>query len=112
MEGECPVPLDMLGRIYRADAEALPNLVFGIPERTRARLAVYLYGRSHTHELGLKIAATCDESVLKREEGGLGEAIYAQSRQRYARPTHGEVRYASVKKISLAGSRSVGGLSA
>jgi hypothetical protein len=108
---DCPVPLDTLGRIYRAEAETVPSLVAGIPERTRARLAAFLYSRSHTHELGLKVAATCDESVLKREEGGLGEAIYAQSRQRYARPTHGEVRLAPMKKISLAGSRSVGGLS-
>jgi hypothetical protein len=109
---DCPVPLDTLGRIYRADAETLPNLVAGIPERTRARLAAFLYGRSHTHELGLKVAATCEESVLRREEGGLGEAIYAQSRQRYARPMHGEHRYTPTKKISLAGSRFVGGLSA
>lgn len=111
LNADCPVPLDTLGRIYRAEAEALPNLVAGIPERTRARLAAFLYSRSHTHELGLRVAATCDESVLRREEGGLGEAIYAQSRQRYVRPTHGEVRFAPVKKISLAGSRSVGGLS-
>jgi hypothetical protein len=112
IEAGCPVPLDTLVRIYRAEAEALPSLVAGIPERTRARLAAFLYGRSHTHELGLKVAAACDESVLKREEGGLGEAIYTQSRQRYARPTHGEHRYAPTKKISLAGSRFIGGLSA
>jgi hypothetical protein len=109
---DCPVPLDTLGQIYRAEAEALPSLVAGIPERTRAHLAAFLYSRSHTHELGLKIATTCDERVLRREVGRLGEAIHAQSRQRYARPTHGEQRYAPMKKISLAGSRSVGGLSA
>jgi hypothetical protein len=112
LNADCPVPLDTLGQIYRSEAEALPGLVAGIPERTRARLAAFLYSRSYTHELGLKIATTCDERVLRREVGGLGEAIYAQSRQRYVRPTHGEQRYAPVKKISLAGSRSVGSLSA
>ena len=76
------MPLDTLGRIYRAEPKALPSLVAGIPQRTRARLAAFLYSRSHTHELGLRVAATCDESVLKREEGELGEAIYAQSRRR------------------------------
>ena len=109
---DCPVPLDTLGQIYRAEAEAVPSLVAGIPERTRARLAAFLYSRSHTHELGLKVAATCGEGVLRREEGELGEAIYAQSRQRYARPTHGEHRHTPVKRISLAGSRPVGVLSA
>jgi hypothetical protein len=112
VNADCPVPLDTLGQIYRAEAEAVPSLVAGIPERTRARLAAFLYSRSHTHELGLKVAATCDESVLKREEGELGEAIYAQSRQRYIRPTHGEYRYGTPKKISLAGPQSVGSLSA
>lgn len=112
LNADCPVPLETLGQIYRAEAEALPSLVAAIPERTRARLAAFLYSRSHTHELGLKIATTCDEPVLRREVGGLGEAIYAQSRQRYARSTHGEQRSTPMKKISLAGSRSVGGLSA
>jgi hypothetical protein len=50
LNAACPVPLDTLGRIYRAEAEALPSLVAGIPERTRARLAAFLYSRSHTHE--------------------------------------------------------------
>lgn len=108
----CPVSLDMLGRIYRADADKLLILVAAIPERIRARLAAYLYGRSHTHELGLKVGAACTRAALTQAEGPLGEAIYAQSRQSYARPTHGETRLAFVKKVSLAGSRMTGELCA
>lgn len=101
----CPVSLDLLGQVYRADADRLSVLIAGIPERIRARLAAYLYGRSHTHELGLKVGAACTKAALWKAEGPLGEAIYAQSRQSYARPTHGETRPTFVRKISLAGSR-------
>ena len=101
----CPVPLDLLGRLYRADADTLSRLIADIPERRRAHLAAYLYGRSHTHELGLKVAAACTMAVLWTAEGPLGEAIYALSRRNYTPPTHGETRPASVRKISLAGSR-------
>ena len=46
--GDCPVPIDTLSQLYRADPEALADQLQGIPEATRARLAIYLYGRSHT----------------------------------------------------------------
>ncbi|MCJ2034625.1 hypothetical protein [Methylobacterium sp. J-068] len=100
----CPVSLDLLGRVYRADAEKLLILIADIPEKVRARLAAYLYGRSHTHELGLKVGATCTMAALSGVEGPLGAAIYAQSRQTYARPTHGETRPTFARKVSLAGS--------
>lgn len=54
------MPIDTLSRLYRADAAALSEQLDGIPEATRARLAVYLYGRSHTRQLGVRIAATCE----------------------------------------------------
>ena len=101
----CPISEDTLGRIYRADGEALTDLLASIPEATRARLAVYLYGRSHTHELGVSVAATCDAAIMKRTSGALGEAIHAQSRQGYARPSYGEERRLPPKRISLAGSK-------
>ena len=104
-EDGCPVSPEMLGRIYRADAERLLNLVAGIPERTRARLAVFLYSRTHTRELGVRVAATCGAALLMQIAGALGEAIYAQSRAGYARPTYGEDRRPLRGAISLAGSR-------
>lgn len=107
-EDGCPVPAETLGRLYRADASALPGLVTGISERTRASLAVFLYGRVHTRELGVRIAATCEAALLMQTAGTLGEVIYAQSRTGYERPTYGEDRRSSKGAISLAGSRKVG----
>lgn len=52
-DGDCPVPIDMLSRLYHAEPEALADQLGGIPETTRARLAVYLYLRSHTRQLGV-----------------------------------------------------------
>ena len=102
---DCPVPLDMLGALYRSEAEAFRALLAGIPEETRARLAAFLYSRSHTHEMGLRVAATCDERSMRSTAGALGEAIFAQSRHAYTRPTHGETRSGPTKRVSLAGSR-------
>jgi hypothetical protein len=76
-----------------------------LSERTRARLAVFLYGRMHTRELGVRVAATCEAALLMQSAGALGEAIYAQSRSGYARPTYGEHRYPTKGAVSLAGSR-------
>ena len=104
-EDGCPVPAEMLGRLYRADTEALLSLVKGIPQRTRAHLAVYLYGRMHTRELGVRVAATCEAALLMQIAGTLGEVIYAQSRDGYERPTYGEDRRPSRSTISLAGPR-------
>lgn len=101
----CPVSLELLGEMYRADAERLADLLAELSETTRAKLAVYLYGRSHTHELGLRIAAGCEGSTLRRAAGLVGNAIYEQSRQPYARPSHGENRPMARAKISLGGSR-------
>ncbi|MCK2056946.1 hypothetical protein [Methylobacterium sp. 37f] len=111
-EDGCPVPAEMLGRLYRADAETLSNLIAGISQRTRAQLAVFLYGRIHTRELGVRIAAMCEAALLMQTAGTLGEVIYAQSRTGYERPTYGEVHRPLRSAISLAGSRKTGDLHA
>lgn len=51
-DNHCPVPLKTLGTLYRADGFVVAELLDTIQEETRACLAVYLYGRSHTHALG------------------------------------------------------------
>ena len=104
-EDGCPVSPEMLGRIYRAEASMLPSLAAGIPERTRASLAVFLYGRMHTRELGVRVATTCEAALLMQVAGTLGEVIYAQSRAGYEQPTYGEDRRTLRRAISLAGSR-------
>lgn len=100
----CPVGLDVLGAVYRAKGSALAELLETIPETTRARLAVYLYGRSHTHELGLRIAATCEGSTLRRACGLLGNTVYAASRQPIEAQSFGASRMSPSRRVSLAGS--------
>ncbi|WP_407520499.1 hypothetical protein [Methylobacterium oryzisoli] len=103
-ESDCPVPLATLGALYRGDSETVDTIVAGIPDRTRARLAAYLYGKSHTHEIGLRVAATCAETDLVQVAGVAGAVLYAQSRSRTARPAE---RLSPVgRRISLAGSMS------
>ncbi|MBA9071765.1 hypothetical protein FHR71_005551 [Methylobacterium sp. RAS18] len=101
----CPVPLTILGALYRADEFALADLLDTIPEETRARLAVYLYGRSHTHALGIQVASTCEGKVLRDASGVVGNILYDLSRQPSAKRGAGNSPKAS---ISLAGSRAGG----
>ncbi len=101
-EAECPVPLSVLGQIYRGDSETVDAIVADIPPRTRARLAAYLYGKSHTHEIGLRIAATCEEADLIQAAGLAGSVLHAQSRSRSLRAA--EPRLPAARRVSLAGS--------
>jgi hypothetical protein len=101
-ESDCPVPLTTLGAIYRSDSETVDTIVAGIPPRTRARLAAYLYGKSHLHEIGLRIASTCEETDLIQVAGNAGAVLFAQSRSRPARAP--EPRSPTGRRISLAGS--------
>jgi hypothetical protein len=103
---DCPVTPEAIGRLAKADPRALPDLVEGIPESTRARLAVWLYGRSHTHEMGVRIASTCDGSSLRRAGGLIGNALYDLSRRPYTAPSHG-IRASGPARISLGGSRRI-----
>lgn len=101
---DCPVSLDVLGTLYRGDAEAVETLLSDIPSATRARLATYLYGKSHLHALGLRVASACTETDLVRVAGTAGAVLFAQSR---SAPRAPETRYPGHRRISLAGSRSV-----
>ncbi|TNC14857.1 hypothetical protein FF100_04565 [Methylobacterium terricola] len=101
---DCPVSLDVLGTLYRGDAEAVETVLADIPSRTRARLAAYLYGKSHLHALGLRVASACSETDLVRVAGTAGAVLFAQSR---TAPRPAEARHPGQRRISLAGSRSV-----
>jgi hypothetical protein len=101
---DCPVPPDTVGRLIKADPERAAFLLDGIPEATRARLAVWLYGRSHTHEIGIRVAATCGGATLRRTAGLVGNVLYDLSRRPYAAPSHG-TRGSGTGRISLGGSR-------
>jgi hypothetical protein len=106
--GSCrrlPGALDLLGRITRANSEILLCLLDAIPECQRARLAVWLYGRSHTHATGVRIATTCEGSSLRREAGLVGDKLHDLSKKPYAVPTYGMARLSTSRRpISLGGS--------
>jgi hypothetical protein len=76
----CPVHEELLGELYSASKLGLPLLVATVPPDTRAMLALFCYRRSHLHELGLAIAASCDEDGLVRWGARLGEVLFARSR--------------------------------
>ncbi len=101
---DCPVSLDVLGTLYRGDAEVVETVLADIPSATRARLATYLYGKSHLHSLGLRVASACTETDLVRVAGHAGAVLFAQSR---TAPRSTELRHPGQRRISLAGSRSV-----
>jgi hypothetical protein len=76
----CPVPLDTLGRLYRGDPHVLKETLTRLTDHQRARLAVFCNSRQHLRELGLRIAATCDEPSLVRIAGAAGSILFMQSR--------------------------------
>ncbi|MCJ2099676.1 hypothetical protein [Methylobacterium sp. E-046] len=103
---DCPVPSETVGRLVKAHPDAVPLLLDGIPEATRARLAVWLYGRSHTHEIGVRVAATCEGATLRRAAGLVGNVLYDLSRRPYTAPSHGMNGGGGRRQVSLGGSRS------
>jgi hypothetical protein len=102
---DCPVPLDLFSRLTRANTDTLPSLLEDVSETKRARLAVWLYGRSHTHEIGVRIAATCEGATLRREAGLVGDKLHDLSKVPYVVPTYGIDRPSTSRcRISLSGS--------
>ncbi|MGU3664943.1 hypothetical protein ACLBX9_12220 [Methylobacterium sp. A49B] len=102
---DCPVPLGLVTRLTRAEPATLTDLLDGIPEATRARLAVWLYGRSHTHQIGIRVAATCEGATLRRAAGLVGNVLYDLSRRPYVAPNHGMHGGSGRRQVSLGGSR-------
>ena len=102
---DCPVALGFAMQLARAEPDTLLDLVDGIPEATRARLAVWLYGRSHTHEIGVRVASTCERTSLYLAGGFVGDALHELSRRPYTVPSHGTHGGGGRRQISLGGSR-------
>ena len=81
----CPDRDELLGAMYRANANGLPHLVETVSPDVRARLALFCYHRSHLHSLALAIAGSCSEHDLIEAGGRVGATLYRQSRQDGAR---------------------------
>jgi hypothetical protein len=81
MEEICPVSDQLLANLYRANKFNLRELIAAVVPDVRASLAMFCYRRSHFHDLGLSIAASCDEDDLVRSCGGAGGVLFARSRE-------------------------------
>jgi hypothetical protein len=77
----CPVRDELLGEMYRASENGLPQLVESVSPDVRAMLALFCYRRSHLYSLALSIAATCSEQELVHFGGRVGTTLYALSRE-------------------------------
>jgi hypothetical protein len=95
----CPVEDELLGSLYRANPQGLPELVLSVPAETRAMLALFCYRRSHMQELALAIASTCELRDLVQWGGALGSAIYAMAQQSVSKPAITES--AGRRKVTL-----------
>jgi hypothetical protein len=77
----CPVRDELLGEMYRANANGLPLLVDSVSSEVRAMLALFCYRRSHLHSLAVAIAGSCSERDLIESGGRVGSTLYALSRE-------------------------------
>jgi hypothetical protein len=76
------VPEQLIERLYRAGEGAVAEVTAALSPHQRASLAVYCYRRSHLHQVGLALAATCDQYALTRVLGtALGSALFLQARE-------------------------------
>jgi len=97
----CPVGDDLFAELYRASKLGLPALVATVSPDIRAMLALFCYHRSHLYEMGLAIAASCDEDDLVESGGRVGAALFARSREApNAEPVASY--YTARRKITLA----------
>jgi hypothetical protein len=96
----CPVRDELLGEMYRANANGLPVLVESVSSEVRAMLALFCYRRSHLHSLALSIAASCSERELIQLGGRVGSTLYALSRETAVRSTPSS-SYGHRKPITL-----------
>jgi hypothetical protein len=96
----CPVPDELIGRLYRCSQHDITELVSGLSSSRRGSLAAFCYGRAHLREIGLAIAATCDLETLVVAGGRAGNFLFDQSREL---PSAEKARSGSKQaKVSLA----------
>src|SRR6478735_10024111 len=97
----CPVRDELLGEMYRANANGLPMLVESVSSEVRAMLALFCYRRSHLHALALAIAASCSERELIQLGGRVGSTLYALSREAPSSRVSAPSSYNGRKPITL-----------
>jgi hypothetical protein len=80
-EESCPVPDEILGKMYRSSAHGLNELIATVTPTARALLAVYCYRRTHLASIGLVIAASCERDDLTWFGGNAGAVLFERSRE-------------------------------
>src|SRR6201994_911732 len=96
----CPVREELLGEMYRANENGLPQLVESVSSDVRAMLALFCYRRSHLHALALAIASSCSERELVNFGGRVGTTLFTLSREPAARSAPSS-SYGNRKPITL-----------
>jgi hypothetical protein len=97
----CPVRDELLGEMYRANENGLPQLVESVSSDVRAMLALFCYRRSPLHSLALAIATSCSERELIQLGGRVGSTLYALSREAPATRPAPSSSYSNRKPITL-----------
>ena len=97
----CPVRDELLGEMYRANENGLPQLVASVSSDVRAMLALFCYRRSHLYALALSIAASCSERELIQLGGRVGSTLYALSHEASSARTAPSSSYGHRKPITL-----------
>jgi hypothetical protein len=80
-DDSCPVGDELLGAMYRANENGLPQLVESVSSEARAMLALFCYRRAHLHALAIAIASSCNERDLIRIGGRVGSVLYALAQE-------------------------------
>ena len=92
---------DLVGWLYRADENAVLDVMSQLSPQQRADVAVFCYQKAHLHHIGLAIAATCDPGALIQALGTVrGRILFAQSRE--SRPQSERRPSGQRRKITLA----------
>jgi hypothetical protein len=71
---------ELIGRLYASHQNSVAPIVAELPAAERANLALFCYQRAHLREIGLAIAATCDQWSLVNAAGRAGDVLFANSR--------------------------------
>ncbi len=71
---------ELIGRLYASHQHGVAPIVAELSAAERANLALFCYQRAHLREIGLAIAATCDQWSLVNAAGRAGDVLFANSR--------------------------------
>ncbi|SKA34585.1 hypothetical protein [Consotaella salsifontis] len=79
-EGLCPIPLELLALMMRADQKKVASIVTSMPMDQRAALAAFCISRCHMRPLAFQVAQHCDARSLRIFAGAAGEVLLEQAR--------------------------------